>query len=1119
MKPYILKIDGINSFNKMQEIDFSKVLNCGIFGILGDTGSGKSTIIDAITLSLYGKIARYIGDNKNGDFINLNRKDASVSLIFSIKEAKEEIFFEIIRKFKRDNKGSIKTNVARLSVICDGEYNIISDKKTQIDNKIKEIIGLSYDDFTRAVVLPQGKFSEFLMLDKKEKREMLQRIFGLEKYGDKLKNKINEKKYFKEKIVNNLKLQLEYLGDISENNIKNLEDIILEQKKLLKNKNNEIKILREEEKNLSNIYELKKGYDEYDNKIKELLKHKDKFENFQNILKLAEEVDKIFFHIKEKENILEQSIQLQKYISSIEVEFDKESTNFDIAKDKLENIKEKEKFDIPKLEELENNIIEYIEIEKELKNNQKNILEFNTKKSNLNVKKQEYIKNIEKLENEEKNIKNAIKNILEFNEKYREELNLKENLKNAIDINKSIMEIQKNISNLENFISDYEQEQNKLINKQKDNLEMLEKLKNQIIKYIISNKLNYELNINSNNKNIDDIIFENESFSKQIKDLEIQIKLQNNNNFMLELANSLTEGESCPLCGSKTHPNIFNIVSNTLENELNKQKQEIETKINSNIKIINRYKIKNETLVNLIDNIKTFASKYEISNFDKIYDEFIIDEDNILNKIYYLNEEISNLLNKNENIKINIQNIIQNKKQKQKELEEENKKLTNKFLQYKELNLNYTQDELSFKYKNILSIEKTISENSTKLSDINKLLEKNSLIISQQKNKLDEISKEELDLEVNITKATASIDELNNRKKINDIENPNEELTYVKQEINNLKLDIEKIEKEYKEITEKKDNILKKLEENKIKQKINQDIILQKNKYIDDFLSSTNNFENENDIKSRYKSKEEQEYCKEKIKSYTDKMSNYTINFNRFKKELADMNLNANNISLEEIKNKLNIEKNNLDKLEKEEKDIIEELTKLKIDIEKSKENLEKSKNIKENLKQEQKHLDILKELSEVNNGGVFLEYVANRQLRHIVLDASKRLSSMSLNKYSLELIDNNFYIKDNYNAGSIRSTKSLSGGELFMTSLSLALALSSNLQLKNKSPLEVFFLDEGFGTLDISTIDIVINTLEQLQTNNISVGIITHVEEIKNRVQNKILVNSSDTGANIKII
>ena len=67
MKPQMLKITGINSFNNTQQLDFTKVLDKGMFGIFGDTGSGKSTIIDAITLALYGKIVRYNGKYGNGE--------------------------------------------------------------------------------------------------------------------------------------------------------------------------------------------------------------------------------------------------------------------------------------------------------------------------------------------------------------------------------------------------------------------------------------------------------------------------------------------------------------------------------------------------------------------------------------------------------------------------------------------------------------------------------------------------------------------------------------------------------------------------------------------------------------------------------------------------------------------------------------------------------------------------------------------------------------------------------------------------------------------------------------------------------------------------------------------
>ena len=151
--------------------------------------------------------------------------------------------------------------------------------------------------------------------------------------------------------------------------------------------------------------------------------------------------------------------------------------------------------------------------------------------------------------------------------------------------------------------------------------------------------------------------------------------------------------------------------------------------------------------------------------------------------------------------------------------------------------------------------------------------------------------------------------------------------------------------------------------------------------------------------------------------------------------------------------------------------------------------------------------------------GKRFVEFVAKNQLEYIVIEASKRLDIMTKGRYVLEIDDNlNFVIRDNYNGGLRRSIKTLSGGETFLTSLALALALSSQIQLKGSAPLEFFFLDEGFGSLDNELLDIVMESLEKLHSEQLSVGIISHVEELKNRVPVKLIVTPNDGGNGSKI-
>src|SRR6056297_2366393 len=130
MRPKLLKVSGLNSFVEEEVIDFSVLTEKGLFGIFGPTGSGKSSILDAVTIALYGRISR---DTK--EFINKETGELYVFFKFCLAE---DNVYTIERKLKISDAGGYKTTLSRL-VIKEDDREKIYDKVSEIDNKIEEI--------------------------------------------------------------------------------------------------------------------------------------------------------------------------------------------------------------------------------------------------------------------------------------------------------------------------------------------------------------------------------------------------------------------------------------------------------------------------------------------------------------------------------------------------------------------------------------------------------------------------------------------------------------------------------------------------------------------------------------------------------------------------------------------------------------------------------------------------------------------------------------------------------------------------------------------------------------------------------------------------------------------
>ena len=169
MRPVRLELKGFTSFRDDQAIDFDGL---DLFAIAGPTGSGKSSILDAITYALYGYVDR-VG-KQVAQLVSQGQPRMAVMLQFGVGKDR----YRVARSTPAH--GASKILLERWQ---DGEWRQAgegADRVREADAMIKQAVGLDYDAFTRSVLLPQGKFAEFLVGDAKDRRNILTELLGLE---------------------------------------------------------------------------------------------------------------------------------------------------------------------------------------------------------------------------------------------------------------------------------------------------------------------------------------------------------------------------------------------------------------------------------------------------------------------------------------------------------------------------------------------------------------------------------------------------------------------------------------------------------------------------------------------------------------------------------------------------------------------------------------------------------------------------------------------------------------------------------------------------------------------------------------------------------------------------
>ncbi|MGE5597354.1 MAG: AAA family ATPase, partial [Hyphomicrobiales bacterium] len=170
MRPLRLELEGFASFKEPTVIDFGA--DADLFVLTGPTGSGKSSVIDAIGFALYGSVARYGNENAVEPVICRRSQEAKVRFDFAVGEDR----YTVVRVVRRTGKGAT-TKEARLEK--NGHTANVNGAR-ELDTEVEKLLGLTFDQFTKCVVLPQGEFARFLHEKVGPRREMLVRLVGAE---------------------------------------------------------------------------------------------------------------------------------------------------------------------------------------------------------------------------------------------------------------------------------------------------------------------------------------------------------------------------------------------------------------------------------------------------------------------------------------------------------------------------------------------------------------------------------------------------------------------------------------------------------------------------------------------------------------------------------------------------------------------------------------------------------------------------------------------------------------------------------------------------------------------------------------------------------------------------
>ncbi|WP_207421127.1 AAA family ATPase [Desertivirga brevis] len=1021
MIPVSLTIKGLYSYQTEQTIEFDRLLEGQLFGIFGSVGSGKSSILEAMTFALYGQSERLDrNDNRNYNMMNLKSDELLIDFVFRNFDEQE---YRFTVRGKRNGKDFDKVNTFERIAYRKTDGNWIPLEQSNADS----ILGLGYDNFRRTVIIPQGKFQEFLQLGDKDRTNMLKEIFQLDKYEFFYQTTALEKK--NNEALQNLEGRLAHYAQVSQDGIEQQEKAVAEL--LLQLEGARAKLLEAEEQ-LQIQQALKKLFEDLENQKLKLARLLQDEEYYGGLAKKIKDYD---FCLGNFRDGLKRKKELQADISHRAALIVQNQERLDKSSKELASLEQR--FDLVKLE-----------YQKQEERTQL-VGDYRLLKS-IKALGAEIEKQAQRLIDGKPHIELAL-----FNKTLNE--NRIDDLKILIKDQRSALPDVAKLSLVRAWHGDRKNIELRMKELQGD-LQVIEhqlkalaeSLKSHLVPPVFPAVVDGQpftfyqeqvLQFRQENS------LKKEALLSQIAHYNLQLKLG-------EFVEQLSNGGPCLLCGSEHHPNLL-AVDNVNDHLLKAKNEEEEIRkydksCEDTLQVLHGLQQNELGLLQQLESAKQRLAAQEqlliahLENFT--WTEFDRSDESQVEQAFGLYDQEKQKLDSLE-----------------KDLEETEKKCREASESYEKFR------------KAMEAIQSVITakeaERSALCGQLRLLKDKEYLGHTEQdlQGKADELEQKILSVRKEHEDLLQQI-EAHRSEKITLLERINSNLEVLKKD----EAMIEQINASLQQCLEKSD--FSSWEE------------------VDRILKEELDL---NKLKSELQGYEQELYsCRQILQDLEKNTSGMTFDPQGFTDLL---------LAISQLKEQLQV--------------MNDEYVKARAELEKQQSDLKSKLMLEDQLDKLKKRASNLNILKQLFKGSGFVNYVSSVYLHSLCEAANERFYKLTRQSLRLEVTEKNeFQVRDFLNNGKVRSVKTLSGGQTFQASLSLALALAESVQQQNKAKQNFFFLDEGFGSLDKESLQVAFETLKSLRKENRKVGVISHVEDLQQEIDVFLRVtNDSLSGSRVK--